>query len=518
MYLATAAEMRRLEQAATEEAGIAELILMENAGAGAAQIARSMLSAARSRVAVFAGPGNNGGDALVLARHLAGDGHHLTAFLVGGEPRGIARQNLIAAAGAGVEVIHDAGPGQFHQAATAALVVDGLLGTGLQGAPRGPIAEAIAAIRACGRPVLALDVPSGMQSDTGQLPGVWVRATVTATFGLAKPGLYLYPGAEAAGAVKVVDISLPGPILERWRPATRLLSPDLVRGLLPPRPPWAHKGTFGHVVILGGSTGMAGAPILAGLGALRAGAGLVTVVVPSPLDQAVVAAAPELMTAAVGHDGQWRVKGREWFDSLLDRHPTAMAIGPGMGRDPGLADLVAIVLTSSPCPVVVDADALTILSRLDPLQKEACLSPRLVLTPHPGEMARLLGREVTLIQADRLGCAREAARDWRTTVVLKGAGTVVATGGGDAWLDPGGNPALATAGSGDVLAGAIAGLLAQGLQGPQAAVLGTYLHRSAGDRARARLGDAGAMARDLLDELPAARVALSCSGACPDVG
>jgi len=517
VYLATAAEMRRLERAATEEAGLAELILMENAGAGAAQVARSLLPAVGSRVAVFAGPGNNGGDALVVARHLAGSGHQLTAFLVGGPPRGIARQNLVAAAGSGVEIIDAAGPGQFEQvAANAALVVDGLLGTGLQGAPRGAIADAIAAIRACRQPVLALDVPSGLQSDTGQLPGVWVRATVTATFGLAKPGLYLYPGAESAGAIRLVDISLPGPVLERWRPATRLLSPDLARGMLPSRPPWGHKGTFGHVVIVGGSTGMAGAPILAGRGALRAGAGLVTVVLPSPFDLAAVATAPELMTIAVGSGGQWPADSREWLDRLLDRHPAAIAIGPGMGHGPGLANLVTVLLTRSPCPVVVDADALTILSGFTSREKEACLGPRVVLTPHPGEMARLLDREVALIQADRLGQAREAARNWRTTVVLKGAGTVVAAGEGDAWLDPGGNPALATAGSGDVLAGAIAGLLAQGLSGPQAAALGVYLHRSAGDRVRARLGEAGAIAGDLLGELPAARAALSLSADCAD--
>jgi NAD(P)H-hydrate epimerase len=510
--------MRRLERAAAEEAGLTELILMENAGAGAAQVARSLLPSIRSRVAVFAGPGNNGGDGLVLARHLAASGHQLTVFLVGGPPRGIARHNLVAAAGSGVEIIDDAGPGQFQQAAAnAVLVVDGLLGTGLKGAPRGPIADAIAAIRAGGSPVLALDVPSGLQSDTGQLPGVWVRATVTATFGLAKPGLYLYPGAESAGTIRIVDISLPVPALERWRPATRLLSPELARTMVPSRPSWGHKGTFGQVAVLGGSTGMAGAPVLAGLGALRAGAGLVTVVLPSPLDLAVVGAAPELMTVAVGSGGQWPADSREWLDRLLDRQPTAIAIGPGMGGGSGLADLATAVLTRSSCPVVVDADAINVLAALDPRQQAACLGARSVLTPHPGEMARLLGREVASIQADRLGQAREAARKWRTTVVLKGAGTVVATGEGEAWLDPGGNPALATAGSGDVLAGAIAGLLAQGLPGPQAAALGVYLHRSAGDRVRARLGDAGAIAGDLLGELPAARAALSLAAVCPDV-
>jgi NAD(P)H-hydrate epimerase len=516
VYLATADEMRRLERAAADEAGISELVLMENAGAGAARIARSLLTTGRARVTVFAGPGNNGGDALVLARHLTGEGHRLTTFVVGGRPRGIAHQNLVAAARSGVQIIADGASGQFLEAAAGAdLVVDGLLGTGLKGAPRGPIAEAIAAVRACGRPVLALDVPSGLQSDTGQRPGVAVRATVTATFGLAKPGLYLYPGAEAAGVVQIVDISLPGPVVEGWRPATRLLSPDLARGMLPSRPPWGHKGTFGHVIVLGGSEGMAGAPILAGLAALRAGAGLVTVVVPSPLDQAVVAAAPELMTIAVGSSGQWPSDSQGWFDRLLDRDPAALVLGPGMGLSAGSGDLVASVLRPCRIPVVVDADALNALSRLDAARRAACLGSQTVLTPHPGEMARLLDREVSSIQADRMTSAREAARNWETTVVLKGAGTVVAGEDGDAWLDPGGNPALATAGSGDVLAGVIGGLLAQGLPGPQAAALGVYLHRSAGDRVRARQGEAGALARDLLGELPAARKALSCSGDCP---
>lgn len=496
MFLVTAEEMRRLDQAAAE-AGVSGLMLMENAGAGAARIAAAMRGGS-GRVVVCAGPGNNGGDGLVLARHLVAAGIQTEVFL-SGEPRGIARQNLQAARGSGVPV-HAGSDGAGAAMAGAALVVDALLGTGLKGPPRADTAAIIKLIRDCGRPVLALDVPSGLDADTGRLPGAWVRADVTATFGLGKPGLYLYPGAAAAGEVRVVDIALPRPVIERHPPATRLLTPEAARAMLPPRPPWGHKGTFGHTVVLGGSPGLLGALVLAGLGALRAGSGLVTVATAAPLAPGVALAAPELMTLAVGED---------WVGSIRERRPAALAIGPGLGSDPGLTGRVAALLAAGvDVPVVVDADGLNALARMDPDRLPAVLGPGVVLTPHPGEMARLVRLAVEDIQADRIECARRAARNWGATVVLKGAGTVVALPGGRAWIDPGGNPALATAGSGDVLTGVIAGLLAQGVPPGEAAALGVHLHRRAGDLAATAIGRAGVIAGDLLLRVPAARAGL----------
>ncbi len=506
MYLVTAEEMRRLDRAAAEEAGVAGLVLMENAGAGAARIALELLRGP-GRVAVLAGPGHNGGDGLVLARHLAGAGIEAEVFLFG-QPRGIALENLRAAKGAGVAV-HEGGE-QAGRAQAADLIVDALLGTGLKGPPRGTMAAIISRVREWDRPVLALDVPSGLDADTGQVPGVCVRAQVTATFGLPKPGLYLYPGAAEVGEVRIVNISLPRTVIERYPPATRLLTPQLASGMLPDRPPWGHKGTFGHTVVVGGSRGFLGAAILAGLGALRAGSGLASVITPAPLDLEVTAAAPELMTLGVG-DGGWPAEAGGWLDTVLARRPAALAVGPGMGADPGLTGLVAGILKRVSCPVVVDADALNALARLDPAELRSVLRPDVVLTPHPGEMARLTGLTVEAINADRIACARAAAGRWGVIVVLKGAGTVVALADGRAWLDPGGNPALATAGSGDVLTGVIAGLLAQGLAPERAAALGVHLHRRAGDLAGQEMGKAGVIARDLLSRLPAARAGLEAA-------
>ncbi|MDQ7793495.1 MAG: NAD(P)H-hydrate dehydratase [bacterium] len=504
MYLATAEEMRRLDRAAAAEAGIGTLLLMENAGAGAARIAREMLGGS-GPVVVLAGPGNNGGDGLVLARHLKCAGTEVEVFLFG-RPRGVALENLRAARGAGV-VVHENGQETERAVSEADLVVDALLGTGLKGPPGKTMAPLISLARGCGHPVLALDVPSGLDADTGQVPGVCVRAQVTATFGLAKPGLYLYPGAAESGLVRVVDMSLPPTVIERHPPVTRLLDREAAAAMVPRRPPWGHKGTFGHSVILGGSRGFLGAAVLAGLGALRAGAGLVTVGTPAPLDLAVSAAAPELMTLAIG-EGEWPAGAGDWLATVLARRPAALALGPGMGADPRLTALVTELLARVSCPVVVDADGLNALARLEPDQLAAALGPGAVLTPHPGEMARLTGLSPEVIAADRIGVARSAAMGWRATVVLKGAGTVVALADGRAWLDPGGNPALATAGSGDVLTGIITGLLAQGLPPGEAAPLGVHLHRRSGDLAREELGEAGVIARDILARLPVARAGL----------
>jgi len=512
MRLVTADEMRTLDRL-TIEGGTPGHVLMERAGQGATEVLLQCvprLQRRGSRALVVAGKGNNGGDGFVMARLLKKRGVRVEVALLGREAdvAGDALRNLRAykkLRGALFEVTEDAALTRLSTAATAAdAVIDAIFGTGLKNAVRGLPAAAIEIINACGAPVLAVDVPSGLDADSGRPLGTSVQAEATATFGFAKLGQVQHPGVRLCGALAVVDIGLADAALDAVPPRAALLTATEAARLVPRREPETHKGDCGHVLIIAGSFGHTGAAQLAARGAGRAGAGLVTLVGPASLYPVYAAGVREAMTATLpDDDGLLRFDPARLAD--LTAGKSAVVIGPGIGTHADAAATVRWLLQETALPIVLDADALTILGR-DPSPLRAAAG-RTVLTPHPGEMGRLSGADTASVQADRVGTARRFAAVHACTLVLKGARTVIAEAGGFVWINSSGNPGMASGGMGDVLAGAVGGLLAQRLPPAEAACLGVYIHGLAADRAAAD-GEIGLLAGDVADALRPAMASL----------
>lgn len=505
MKLVTSAEMRALERAAAQ-AGHPPEALMEEAGLGVAQEVWIGLGALPERGAVvLVGPGNNGGDGLVAARHLHDWGVRVTVLLLASRGEDDAVLGELMERGVDVRLLEDA-PALDGVLAGADVVIDAVLGTGRARPLDGLFAAAldrVAAARAGpARPqVFAVDVPTGVDADTGAADPHALGADVTVALGCSKVGLHTLPGAHYAGRVEVIDIGLPREAVEAL--AVELLHARWVRERLPPRPPGANKGTFGRVLVAAGSQRYVGAARLAALGALRAGAGLVTVACPAGVQPLVAAGMSEATYLPLADDegfvaGAAAVevaRALAAYDVLL----VGPGLGEGMGPEAFVRQLLCSLPADGPC-VVVDADGLNALSKLPRWHER--VAPPCVLTPHPGEFARLTRRSIIDVQRDRLSVAREAALAWGKVVLLKGAYTVIAAPDRRAAVNPYANPALASAGTGDVLAGAIAGLLAQGLAPFEAAACGAYLHAASAEGLRGDLGDAGLLAGDLLLELP----------------
>lgn len=508
MRLVTAAEMRELDQR-TIALGTPGHVLMERAGMGACEVLRRTIPAARrrgARIVVLAGKGNNGGDGFVMARALRRRGAAVEVFLFGRAAAvgGDARRNLDAwkrAGGAVREVVDDAAVAALRpRLSKAACVIDALLGTGLQADVTGTYAAAVELMNACGVPVFAVDIPSGLDADTGRPRGIAVRAAATATFGFAKYGQVLHPGVAYCGALEVVDIGLDPHAIEAAPRRGELMSAAAAAALLPRRSIDAHKGQAGHLLVMAGSAGMSGAAILAARAATRGGAGLVTLATPASIQGVCAGAVLESMTIGwPERNGSLRHDPDLLAAALQGK--TAVAIGPGLGSTRAVRDIVRWLLHNAAVPLVLDADALNALARNPaPLRRAA---RGVVLTPHPGEMARLLGSSAGDVQADRVGAAQGFAAKYGCTVVLKGARTVIADRQ-QVWINPTGNPGLASGGTGDVLAGLTGALLAQGLECAAAARLGAYLHGLAGDLAVAATGEIGMVASDVIAALPAA--------------
>jgi ADP-dependent NAD(P)H-hydrate dehydratase / NAD(P)H-hydrate epimerase len=502
MQLVTAAQMRALD-AATIAAGTPGHVLMERAGQGAVRVLLDCFKHLRRkgrRVLVVAGKGNNGGDGFVIARLLRAKGLSVEVALlaVPEDVGGDAARNLAAwrrGRGRILEVRDAAGVAELAvRAARAELVVDAIFGTGLSSAVRGVPADVIELINSCGAPVFAVDIPSGLDADTGQALGACVQAEATATFGFAKLGQTIYPGVRLCGRLAVVDIGLDADAVAAAPPRAALLEPEAVAPLVPVRDREAHKGDAGHVLIIAGSFGKTGAAQLATRAAGRVGAGLVTVVAPLSLYPIYAAGVLEAMTEALDDDGG-RIRFAPDRLAALVAGKQAVVIGPGLGTHADAAQTLAWLLAEARVPLVLDADALTLAAgQLDALR--ASRAPA-VLTPHPGEMARLLGSDTATVQADRAGAARRFATAHGCTLVLKGARSLIAAPDGFLWVNPTGNPGMASGGMGDVLAGVIGGLLAQGLAPSEAARLGVYLHGWVADRA-AEDGEVGLLASDLV--------------------
>ena len=487
--------------------GIPGTTLMENAGRGAADAALAWLAAAKrapraSRVVIVCGKGGNGGDGFVMARHLKRRGVRCEVIVTAPTSaiRGDAAVKLRELRKAGLRPVETTDPAALATAlARADLVVDALLGTGFHGAVEGPVAAAIEAINAGGRPVLALDVPSGVSADTGSRPALAVRADATVSFAGLKIGLVLPPARELAGRVSVVDIGVPADAVRRDI-TTFVLEAGDVAGHFPPRVADAHKGTYGHLLVVAGSIGKTGAAALASHAALRAGAGLVTVATPASQQPIVAALVLEAMTAPLPEGTSGYAGADAWAalgDLIVSRD--AVALGPGLGLDGATQSLARRLVSEARVPMVVDADALTALAgHLDLLGKAP--APR-CLTPHPGELARLLGITTADVQRDRIAVARDLATRSGAHVVLKGAASVIARPDGVVLLNPTGNPGLASGGTGDVLTGITGAFLARGLAPGDALASAVYLHGLAGDIAKERVGEESLIARDVIASL-----------------
>ena len=518
--LPTSEEMAALDRRAAEEFGVPTVTLMEAAGRQVAEAAARMTEGASPRVVIVAGKGNNGGDGLVAARALMAAGGRVTVLLLArdADVTGDAGVNLHIARRAGVEISNldsTAVPGLRGTLANADLVIDAIFGTGFHGPIVGLAAKAIDAINASGRPVLAVDIPSGVNGDTGAVEGPAVRATTTVTLGLPKTGLALHPGADFAGRVWVADVGHPKRLIDSAGIRTTLVTQAMVDGAVPLRRPDTHKGTYGRVLVVAGAVGYSGAAVLSTLGALRAGAGLVTVGVPFAIYPIVASAVIEGMPVPLAdEDGALAAAAAEQIRDLAAA-ADVVACGPGLSRLPGPHAVVRRLLAECTRPLVLDADALTCLagSTADLLNAKAPV----VLTPHPGEMARLIDTSPADVQRHRLQVTRVAAERFRAVVVLKGARTVVADPAGEAFVIPTGNPAMATGGMGDVLTGAIAALIGQGLPPIAAAWAGAYLHGLAGDLAALARGPAGILAREVADHLPRALRAVRSGAAAEPI-
>lgn len=508
MHVLTSEEMRRLDQHAIRVLGIPELVLMENAGRAVAEEVSAMSAAVGRRWLVLAGKGNNGGDGLVAARHLQEAGLAPTVVYVPD------RRTLTGSAAVQRDIAERLGIRCLQYGAEEIPwretdgVIDALLGTGTSGAPRGAYAQLIEEANRSGKPIVAVDVPSGLDADTGQVYEPCIRAVKTIALAFKKRGLAQYPGLDFAGDVVVRAIGIPARLAEEHGVRTYELNRDVLAAKLAldasaQRRADAHKGSFGHVLVMAGSRPMSGAGLLAATAALRNGCGLVTWALPASLVPSMAGRRPELMLAALEDEGcgDWsRVRASEAIAWAERKH--ALVIGPGMGRWNGDGDWMREIWSGVEVPLVVDADALNIMADADGLRRWPRRNAPAVLTPHPGEMARLTGRTTAEVQRDRIEIAREFAAANGVTLVLKGARTVIATPGGEAYINPTGNPGMATAGAGDVLAGMIGALLAQGMSAEQAAALGVYRHGEAGDRAAARRGvPDSVIAGDIIEEL-----------------
>jgi len=507
----TAAEMRALDARAIRELGIPGPRLMDHAGTAAAALIARWLAPIRGKaVVVVCGKGNNGGDGFVVARRLKARGAAVRVLLVGRRAEG--RGDAAAALGrwrGRVEEIEE--PGGLGRALDRAdLIVDALLGTGVSGAARGPLAAAIEAINrvgATGVPVVALDLPSGLDADRGALPGPTVTAWRTVTFAGLKRSLLLAPAAAQAGAVEIADIGVPPEEARRGITTWRLEIAD-VRSSFAPRDVDAHKGRYGHLLVVAGSLGKTGAAVLAGRAALRSGVGLCTIATPASQQPVVAAQAPEYMTEALPETAaqSLSLEGKDRLRELA-RRMDAVALGPGLSLDPEAQELARGLIRDLEQPMVVDADALSALAGHLELLRHAA-GPR-VLTPHPGEMARMLGTTIEAVQADRIEVTRRFAREHHVAIALKGAYTVIAGPDGHVAINPTGNPGMAKGGSGDALTGIVGALLAREIEATAALRAGCYVHGLAGDVAARERGEHAMLASDIIESLPAALRALA---------
>lgn len=506
LKVVTAEEMRNIDRRTIQKIGIPGIVLMENAGAKTASLIKKILNGVRGKnIMVFCGRGNNGGDGMVVARHLINSGANLRIFLTAKKEdlKGDPLTNLQILEKMGVEIKPISTIEEITPFPQTHLVIDALLGTGIKGQVRGFVAEVIDFINQYRAPVLSVDLPSGLNSDTGSYEGTCVKADYTLTMALLKRGLLIPPGRELAGEVRVVDISMPQVAIDEEDVKTSLVEQDDVRQMLPQRPSETHKNRCGKVFILAGSVGMTGAATLASMAVLRSGAGVAILGIPQSLNPPLEEKLTEVMTKPLPETEMQTISLRAWKEvqNLMD-WAHVLAIGPGLSTQEETKELVLKMVENLNKPAVIDADGLNALAgRAETLQKAKA---DVVLTPHFGELSRLVEIPIEEISKNRIEVARHWASQLGVILVLKGSPTVIGDPNSNIYINPTGNAGMATAGAGDVLTGTIAGLMAQGAPPLEAAIAGVYLHGLAGDLAREELGEKGLIAGDIVEYLPEA--------------
>ena len=509
MKIVTIDQMHRIEQECTQ-VGLPTDMLMENAGKAVAEEVRQILGTVNQQHILFLiGPGNNGGDGLVAARHLHDWGAKVSAYLSRQRAPNDPNLKLVQKRGITcIDATQDDNLNTLEELLSSAnAVIDALFGTGKSRPLHGILWKVLDRVSRAKEKqpslrIITLDLPSGLNADTGAVDPACLYADNTITLGFPKPGLFNFPGAERVGKLTVADIGIPPHLAEQV--TTELISSDWARSVLPKRPPEANKGSFGRVLVAAGSINVIGAAYLACNGAMRVGAGLVTLATATGLQPILASKLTEVtyLPLPESHPGIISHKAAKLILQQFSQY-NVLLLGCGLGQSKSAEGFVRSILfeSKSALPLLVlDADALNILAKIPNWWQQ--LADDAILTPHPGEMARLVGVSVDEVQSDRLDIARRTAVEWHKTVVLKGAYTVIATPDRQCRISPIANPGLASAGTGDVLTGAIAGLVAQGLSLSDAAALGVYLHGEAGEMVKTKLGDVGMIATDLLPALP----------------
>lgn len=506
MKVVTGETMQLMDRRTIDEFGVPGLTLMENAGRGCVDaIVAQFGSSQRRKAVIVAGKGNNGGDGYVIARLLKERGWEAHTFVVA------RREDITGDAAANLARLDDAfvtfcplAGGLTPYAAElrgAAVIVDALFGVGLKSAVAGPYAEAVGLMNESGRPVVAVDIPSGVHAGSGKTMGAAVMAHMTVTFAAAKLGHILYPGADYTGTLIIADIGVPPKVLDT-ADGFEFLDAEAVRPLLPRRKRSAHKGGFGHCLIVAGSAGKTGAAAMAANSAVRTGAGLVTLAAPESLNHILEVKTTEAMTLPLPDNGAGYLP-ESAFAAILEASEgkASLAIGPGLSWRPDTARLARRLAEEAPLPMVIDADGLNALSEEVQLLLRR-KTAQMALTPHPGEMARLAGCTVADVEADRIGVARAFAVKYGVCLVLKGARTVIAAPDGETAINGSGNPGMASGGMGDVLTGMLAALLGQGYAPFDACKLAVFVHGHAADMVAAEKGEIGMSALDVQEKLP----------------
>jgi hydroxyethylthiazole kinase-like uncharacterized protein yjeF len=509
MFLVTAAEMQQMDRMTIDSHGISGLSLMEKAGKGAARVLVDQFAdRLKAGVGIICGKGNNGGDGFVIARYLAEQRIRVRVYLLAKASaiKGDAADNLKRLSALNIPVIEITDEEVFSKNKSGlnqnGLLVDAILGTGLSADVKGFFKTVIDYMNQIPNPVFAVDIPSGLNSDTGQPCGTCIHAQATATFALPKIGHFTYPGAEYTGRLEIIDIGIPDAVVQAVRPKQYLLTAEGIRSLWQPRAADAHKGRTGHLLVVAGSTGKTGAAALTAVSAMRAGAGLVTLSIAESLHPIAESLVLEVMTAPLT-ESRCGVLAEAAFDDIkkLVAGKACLVIGPGIGQAEETKKLVQKVITRIEIPMVIDADGLNNLMGQTPLLKK--LKAPAILTPHPGEMARLVNATPAEVQQNRLKCARDFATNFNVHVVLKGAATVIAHPDGKAYINPTGNSGMASGGMGDVLTGVLAGFLTQGFTPQAAAHAAVYLHGAAADTLANTIGPFGYLAGEVMNAIPA---------------
>jgi NAD(P)H-hydrate epimerase len=508
MKVANCTQMKQIDTKSINKYGIPGIVLMENAAISVVNETKTFLGDLEHRsIIVFCGKGNNGGDGYAIARHLFNNRANVLVIMISSkeEINGDALINLEIIEKLGVKIIYAQDKSYLEGIAASLylcdLVIDAIFGTGIRGSIKGISKRIIELINSSGSNVISVDIPSGVNGDTGLISDVCIKADITVTFGLPKIGTICYPGAEYCGKLVVADISIPQNVIDNEGININLLDEKLIENMCPVRYNNSNKGDYGKIFIVAGSKGMTGAAVLASQAALKTGSGLVTVGIPETLNDVVEMKVTEVMSYQLKDTGNGILALESAHDILKKaENGDVLVYGPGLSKNKTIGDILEKIISNYSGPMVIDADGINALSSNINILEESISD--IIITPHPGEMSRLTGYEIDYIQKNRLSVAYDFANKWKVTVVLKGARTVIACPDGEMFINTTGNPGMATAGMGDVLSGIIASLIGQGLSAKEASLFGVYIHGLSGDIGVKKIGPFGLTAADVIDRIP----------------